>query len=469
MDLIVWNDDGADDLLYRNDGTGHFEEIAAAANVQGSTSYSEAPGAVFDADNDGLPDFYVPCSFLEAGAKNRFHRNLDGFHFEEMSIPLGLRTSQLWARGPTAVDVNQDGLLDLFTGSLDENPFTLRTFLYMSRWPQPYVDESSARGLDYALNDFAHLWFDWGDDGDLDLFVGTFVSGFGVSAEEIDRIYENDGTGHFTWASGAINSSPLATTGVYLADFDGNGTLDILALQTVRPNATNPPPVLNNVWNDNGDGTFTDIAPALNLGMPESLVADARTEKRMAVVADFDNDMDPDVYVATWNAVIGGEPRDELWLNEGGVYVERGVQAGITLGLNTYACAAADVNGDGFLDIYAVNDNDFGTRDTLYLNNGNSNHWLEIDPRGIISNRDAIGLKAWLTAGGVAQVQELYSTTTLPSLLHFGLGPNTTVEQLVLRWPRGLVETYTGLSADQVFRPVEGAATPFDGTGLLLR
>ncbi|NUP91207.1 MAG: ASPIC/UnbV domain-containing protein [Candidatus Sumerlaeia bacterium] len=186
-------------------------------------------------------------------------------------------------------------------------------------------------------------------------------------------------------------------------------------------------------------------------------------------MADFDNDMDPGAYVATWNARIGGESAGYLFFNEVEVYVDRSAQAGITLGLSTYACAVTDANGDGFLDIYAVNGDDFGTRDTLYLNNGNSNHWIEIDPRSIISNRDAIGLKAWLTAGGVTQVQELYSTTALPSLLHFGLGLNTTVEQLVLRWPRWLVETYTDLPADQVFRPVEGTVVPFPAAGMTLR
>jgi hypothetical protein len=473
MDLIVWNDLSADDLLYRNDGTGHFEDIAASAEVNGPDSELEGGGAVADFDNDGLPDLYVPCSFhpppLGSGGENRFHHNLDGSHFEEISIPLGLRTDQWRARGPAVVDINNDGFLDIYTGSIDDNPFTPRPIFYVNQGARLFVDERLTRGFDYALNELPHVWFDWGDDGDWDLFVGMSVSGYGIPEEQRDRLYENDGTGHFVWAMKAIDSSPEVTTGAYLADFDGDGRLDILALQVVDFDATYPPPVLNSVWSDNGDGTFTDIAPELNLGMPESLVGTARTEKFGAVVGDFDNDMDPDVYVATWNAVIGGEPRDELWLNEEGTYVERGAQAGITLPLNTWACAAADVNGDGFLDIYAVNDNDYGTRDTLYLNNGNANHWFEIDPQGVVSNRDAIGLRAWLTSGGRTQVQELYSTPTLPTRLHFGLASNEVVTELRLRWPRGLEETYHDLPADQVFRPVEGASLPWEGMGLILR
>jgi hypothetical protein len=159
-----------------------------------------------------------------------------------------------------------------------------------------------------------------------------------------------------------------------------------------------------------------------------------------------------------------------LWLKEGGVYVERSVEAGIrTLG-DTFNCTCGDYDGDGFLDIFEVNSGfASAARHTLYRNNGNSNHWFEIDPQGVVSNRDAIGLKAWLTAGGVTQVRELYSTLTHPTRLHFGLASNEVVTELRLRWPRGLEETYHDLPADQVFRPIEGASLPWEGMGLLLR
>jgi hypothetical protein len=273
-----------------------------------------------------------------------------------------------------------------------------------------------------------------------------------------DRLYRNDGTGHFAEATTAIQASPGGTTAVQLADFDGDQRLDIFALHEQG---------LNVVWRDNGDGTFTDIAAPLGLEMPINQFISER--KSAAVVDDFDNDMDPDVFVTNWALLLGGEPRDRLMLNEGGVFVDRTLTAGITEHINDFAVAAGDLNGDGFLDLYVVNDNDFGTRDTLWMNNGNANHWLEIDPQGVVSNRDAFGLRAWVTAGGKTQVQELYCSSAHPSRLHFGLGPNTVITKLRLRWPSGLTESYSDLPADQVFRPVEGASLPWSGEGLILR
>jgi hypothetical protein len=189
-----------------------------------------------------------------------------------------------------------------------------------------------------------------------------------------------------------------------------------------------------------------------------------------AVIGDFDNDMDLDVFIAMFDLTFGGEPPDQLWMREGDTYVNRAVEAGISgIRVNAFSCAAADVTGDGFLDIYVVNDNFFGTRDTLWRNSGNENHWLEIDPEGVISNRDAIGLRAWVTAGGVTQVQEIYSSTTQSMRLHFGLATSEVVDEMRLRWPSGLEETYTDVAVDQVFRPVEGATIPFEGQGLVVR
>jgi ASPIC and UnbV/FG-GAP-like repeat len=179
--------------------------------------------------------------------------------------------------------------------------------------------------------------------------------------------------------------------------------------------------------------------------------------------------MDLDVFIAMLSTLVGGEPPPMFWVNDGGTYTDMAVQAGLTRSVNSWGCAAGDLNGDGFLDIYEVENNDFGTRDTLWLNNGNSNHWIIIDPEGVISNRDAIGLKVWLTAGGVTQVQELYSTTTHPLRLHFGLGSHTVVDEVILRWPSGLLESYEDVAADQVFQPREGGAFSWTGQGVHYR
>jgi hypothetical protein len=458
LDIWLFNVGDIDDKMFRNDGSGVFEDITSIAGVGGTPGGGpEINGPLTDFDNDGLPDAYVATALQSNAAWNLFYRNTDGLVFVEIGELVSVR-NMVDATSVNWVDLNQDGFADIYVGTVRRT--SNHPFLYLNQAGVSFEDVWSTSGLDFTggAGKGTNLWFDWEDDGDLDLYIGAFFD-FDPSNKR-DRLYVNDGSGQFSQAVSALNASPVATVSVQLADFDLDGTLEILAIHEQVANA---------VWDDQGDGTFENIAPALNLDMPNPIVFGDPERKSSAVVGDFDNDMDPDVFVTWWDLTIGGEPRNQLWLHEGGVYVERGIEAGITEEINAWACAAGDLNGDGFLDIYVVNDNGFGTRDTLYLNDGNANHWFEIDPIGTISNRDAIGLKVWLTAGGVTQVQELYSHSAHPTRLHFGLGPNTEVTDLTLRWPNGLVEQYWNIPADQVFRPVEGQTLPQAGAGVLLR
>lgn len=453
IDLWIFNDGTVDDRLYRNNGLAHFEDVTFLAGVAGQPGAGgESDGPFVDFDNDGLPDAYVATIINPNSSRNLFYHNLDGLAFRERGSELGVSTS-LDNRGVSWADLNDDGWLDFYVGSLPRTS-TNRPYLYMNRPGPVFVDEWAERGLDFRGNGQSHIFWDWENDGDLDLFIGVY---FDFTTQNMrNRIYRNNGTGHFSLAD-LLDVSPEATTGAQLADFDGDGLLDLFVLNERTP---------NELWRDNGDGTFTDIAASLGLLIPPFVLSGYPELKTGAAVGDFDNGMDLDLYVTNAHVLLGEEPRDHLMVNEGGLYVDRAVQAGITEEVNSWACAAGDLNGDGFLDIFVVNDNGFGTRPTLWLNNGNANHWFEIDPRGVISNRDAFGLQVWLTAGGVTQVQELYCFRTHPSRLHFGLGPNMKIDELVLRWPRGLVETYHDVPADQVFRPTEGMVVPFPNSGI---
>lgn len=466
LDLMVWNVDTDDSHIFRNNGDGTFEDITwtpgystLAGSIEGSSG-----GQITDFDNDGDTDVPTATSGSDATSVGFLLFRRDATGFLEVSQALGLRRPEQ-QYGAAWADINRDGYLDLYVSPILQFR-TWRPYLHMSHLAQSFTDERVERGLNFVSNAATNVWFDWEDDGDPDLFIGSYYG-----TDMSNRLYRNDGTGHFSWASGAFVATPEVTTGVELGDFDGDQRMDLFVLETVAPNAHSVPPVLNGVWRDNGDGTFTDIAATLNLGMAEYMSpGGTRDIKSRSIVADFDNDMDLDVFVTLDSPVIGREPHSQLWLNEGGVYVERSAEAGIATPGDTNDCTCGDYNSDGFLDIFEVNSGFVGgARHTLYRNNGNSNHWLIIDPVGVASNRDAIGLKAWLTAGGVTQIRELYSTITHPTQLHFGLGSNTAVDSLRLRWPSGHEETYEDLTADQVFRPVEGELVPLPPAGIFLQ
>jgi len=95
----------------------------------------------------------------------------------------------------------------------------------------------------------------------------------------------------------------------------------------------------------------------------------------------------------------------------------------------------------------------------LFHNIGNQNHWIEIDLEGTTSNRDAIGARVTATAGGVAQVRAqlggIHNKAQDQKRLHFGLGSHTSVDQIVVEWPSGILQTLQAVPADQILQIVE--------------
>ena len=91
----------------------------------------------------------------------------------------------------------------------------------------------------------------------------------------------------------------------------------------------------------------------------------------------------------------------------------------------------------------------------------NSNHWLELDFEGSTSNRDGIGAQILLEAGGIRQVRTqnggMHSFSQNYQRIHFGLGPNTKVDRLTIRWPSGVVQELREIAADQILKIIETA------------
>ena len=150
------------------------------------------------------------------------------------------------------------------------------------------------------------------------------------------------------------------------------------------------------------------------------------------VAADFDNDMDLDLYLACRQGAENLENR--YYDNDGdGTFTlvsshgaEGPVGTGIELGVAD-SVVTADYDVDGFMDLAVANGLLFypvsrGGPDTLLRNTGNSNHWIEIDLNGSSSNRQGVGAKVFATAGGVTQVREQnggYHWTQSTQITHF--------------------------------------------------
>jgi hypothetical protein len=191
--------------------------------------------------------------------------------------------------------------------------------------------------------------------------------------------------------------------------------------------------------------------------------AGAPTSCFSVAAGDFDNDMDMDLYLVCTGPVRNIANR--LLENDGKgnfhLVPAAGGAEGSILGRGD-TVAIADYDLDGFLDLFLTN----GTDPTgpfvkdgphqLYHNVGNNNHWLEIDLEGVQSNRDGIGASVMLEAGGVRQIREqrggMHRITQNNKQLHFGLGRNTRVDLLTIRWPSGAVSKIQNISSDHILK-----------------
>ncbi|MBE9044396.1 CRTAC1 family protein [Pleurocapsales cyanobacterium LEGE 10410] len=190
-----------------------------------------------------------------------------------------------------------------------------------------------------------------------------------------------------------------------------------------------------------------------------------RTAGVSSVAGDFDNDMDVDLYVVTSNAA--GNELNVLYENQGdGTFqaVENlGDAWGSNLGIGD-TVTTADYNNDGFLDLLVTN-GDFplllsqNAPYQLLENQGNDNHWLKIDLEGVASNRDGIGAKVYVSAGGITQLRQqsggMHDRVQNDSRLHFGLAENTIVDEIRIEWPSGIVQNVEDVSVDRIFNIVE--------------
>jgi ASPIC and UnbV/FG-GAP-like repeat/FG-GAP repeat len=179
-------------------------------------------------------------------------------------------------------------------------------------------------------------------------------------------------------------------------------------------------------------------------------------------VGDFDNDMDLDIIVL--NATTMGNLPTAFYENDGsGRFQVHELPGPTTDGIGRNI-ATADYNADGFLDLVIGNGGgpeQFVPRGGYQLlrNDGNGNHWIEIDLKGVSSNFDAIGAIVEVTAGGIKQIRSqsngMHVYTQDFARLHFGLGENRQADEIRVVWPDGREQSYTDIPADQVIEIVE--------------
>lgn len=183
------------------------------------------------------------------------------------------------------------------------------------------------------------------------------------------------------------------------------------------------------------------------------------------VAGDFDNDQDTDLYLVSSQPTLNVS--NVLLENQGDAtflpVTDAGGAAGTRFGVGD-SVAVADYNLDGFLDLFVTNALFPGVLasdgpDQLFQNQGNDNSWFMLDLVGTESNRDGVGTRVELTSNGVTQLREqsggIHRRSQNHQRLHFGLGENQIIDELVIQWPSGIEQRLENIAANQILQVTE--------------
>jgi hypothetical protein len=369
-------------ILYHNNGNGTFTDVTDAAGLGGKGWAGDV--AVFDYDDDGFLDVFVPSMF---GRGQLYHNNANGTFTDVTMSTLG--PTPHGAIGAKAFDYDGDGRLDLFVVDMHSDMWTGLDMQHASL--QEAIQYQHRRFL--TPNGPR-------EDERVPFFAQNQRANFAVRGEDYDALlfgnalYHNLGGGKFEETSGAAGLELFWPWGIATGDFDNDGKEDVFVTAGMGYPFYYWP---NSLMMNRGNGTFVDRADALGVEPPP-----------------------------------------------GGTLQPKKI-AGNDATRSTRSAAVADFDGDGRLELVT---NNFNDRPYYFENRFPQRNYIELKLTGTLSNRDAIGAVAKLYAGKSVMVREVnpaggylaQSTRTL----HFGLGDIEKVDSVDIRWPRGAMQTITG-------------------------
>jgi tetratricopeptide (TPR) repeat protein len=462
------------DRLFRNRGDGTFEDASEKAGI------SQLPGgyghgiAVGDYDNDGHPDLFITRWRSYVLLRNRG----DGT-FEDVAARSGLGGDRDWPTSAAWADLDGDGDLDLYVChylvfDLNNPRVCASAKAHGNQYCDPidfdalpdhvfrndggrFVDVTKGSGfVDPGGRGLGVLAADLDDDNRIDVYVANDMSA--------NYLFHNLGAFRFVEtalsAGAAANSSGRFQSGMGVAcgDLDGDGRPDLAVTNYYGESTT--------LFRNLGRGLFTDDTAPFGLAAPTRWLLGFGV-----AFLDVNNDGWLDLISANGNVndnrpafpwkmptqLLLGEPGGRLRLPVATDASDPFAPLHLSRGL-----AAGDLDNDGRIDAVVQSQNE----PIAYLHNrtDHAGHWVTLRLEGVRSNRDGVGARVEIVAGGRRHVAQRVGGGSYQSAgdprLHFGLGHSSRLERLEVRWPSGKLDSYVDLPADRGYLLREGEANP---------
>ena len=458
--------------LYHQEPDGTFEDVTARAGLQG-VGYGMGV-AVGDYDNDGFEDLYVTAY----GGNRLYHNNGNGT-FTDVTLTAGVAGSG-WSTAAAWVDLDGDGFLDLVVLRYLDWDFDdlwcgehkegyraychpdhfkpISPLVYHNNKNGTFTEIGEKEGLSKPAKGLGLAIADYDRDGNIDFFV--------ANDSMMEFLYHNKGDGTFddvglvSEVAVDIDGRTYAGMGVDFADYNNDGWPDLVVTDLANQRYA--------LYLNNGDGSFAYVSPSA--GLAQMTLAHSGWGVRFL---DYDNDGWKDLLIAQ------GHDLDTIELNfphlhyrepmllarntshgfadvsaqSGSVFDQPWVARGLAIG---------DLDNDGRLDA-VVTTND-GLVHVLHNQTQTRNHWLLLKLVGHSSNRDAIGAEVELVTAAGSQFATVSTASSYLSAsdkrVHFGLGKESSIQRIEIRWPSGIRQTIKDVRADQILQIDEPAGVP---------